>query len=52
MAIDWLTRKIYWTDSENNRIEVVGMDKPHYRAVVVHEDLDQPRAVVVGVKWG
>ena len=52
MSIDWLTNKIYWTDSDNNRIEVVSMTVPYYRAVIIQEDMDQPRAIVVAPQAG
>ncbi|CAG7815670.1 unnamed protein product [Allacma fusca] len=46
IAIDCLTNKLYWTDSENNHIEVVCLDSK-LRKVLIWEDIDQPRAIVL-----
>lgn len=29
LACDWLTKKLYWTDSESKRIEVSQCDRQH-----------------------
>uniref|UniRef100_A0A8C7N4X8 LDL receptor related protein 6 n=1 Tax=Oncorhynchus kisutch TaxID=8019 RepID=A0A8C7N4X8_ONCKI len=44
LACDWLGRKLYWTDSETNRIEVAELDGS-LRRVLFWQDLDQPRAI-------
>ncbi|KAL4622812.1 serine/threonine-protein phosphatase 6 regulatory subunit 3 isoform X2 [Arapaima gigas] len=46
LACDWLGRKLYWTDSETNRIEVANLDGS-YRKVLFWQDLDQPRAIAL-----
>jgi len=46
LACDWLTKKIYWTDGDTNRIEVASLDGK-YRKVLYWEDIDQPRAVAL-----
>lgn len=46
LACDWIGRKIYWTDSETNRVEVSNLDGS-FRKVLFWEDLDQPRAIAV-----
>ncbi len=46
LACDWLARKLYWTDSETNRIEVSNLDGSH-RKVLFWQDLDQPRAIAL-----
>jgi low density lipoprotein receptor-related protein 5/6 len=51
LACDWLTKKLYWTDSENNRIEVSRFDGSH-RKVLFWKDLDQPRAIALVPKDG
>lgn len=51
LACDWVTRKIYWADSETNRIEVVQFDGKN-RKVLFWKDLDQPRALAVVPKRG
>ncbi|KAM4553054.1 low-density lipoprotein receptor-related protein 5 isoform 1-T1 [Fundulus diaphanus] len=46
LACDWLGKKLYWTDSETNRIEVANLDGTS-RKVLVWMDLDQPRAIAL-----
>ncbi|XP_006822699.1 LOW QUALITY PROTEIN: low-density lipoprotein receptor-related protein 6-like [Saccoglossus kowalevskii] len=46
LACDWLGKKLYWTDSETNRIEVSNLDGSS-RKVLFWEDLDQPRAIAL-----
>ncbi|XP_053506614.1 low-density lipoprotein receptor-related protein 6 isoform X3 [Ictalurus furcatus] len=46
LACDWLGSKLYWTDSETNRIEVSELDGT-LRKVVFWQDLDQPRAIAL-----
>ncbi|XP_050407937.1 low-density lipoprotein receptor-related protein 6 [Patella vulgata] len=46
LACDWLGRKLYWTDSETNRIEVSNLDGS-YRTVLFWQGLDQPRAIAL-----
>lgn len=46
MAIDWLTEKIYWADSEAEKIEVAELYGPN-RKVLYWKDLDQPRAIAL-----
>ncbi|KAK8779995.1 hypothetical protein V5799_018664, partial [Amblyomma americanum] len=54
LACDWVGRKLYWTDSETNRLEVAELDGSH-RKVLVWRDLDQPRAIALvptdGIYW-
>lgn len=46
LACDWLAKKLYWVDSETNRIEVSNTDG-NYRKVLYWDDLDQPRAIAL-----
>ncbi|XP_018608191.1 low-density lipoprotein receptor-related protein 5-like isoform X1 [Scleropages formosus] len=46
LACDWLGHKLYWTDSETNRIEVANMNGS-FRKVLFWQDLDQPRAIAL-----
>ncbi|XP_061438480.1 low-density lipoprotein receptor-related protein 6 isoform X3 [Rhineura floridana] len=46
LACDWLGEKLYWTDSETNRIEVSNLDGS-LRKVLFWQDLDQPRAIAL-----
>uniref|UniRef100_UPI003D9CB815 low-density lipoprotein receptor-related protein 2a precursor n=1 Tax=Danio rerio TaxID=7955 RepID=UPI003D9CB815 len=51
IAVDWIGRHIYWTDAGTNRIEVAKLDG-RYRKWLIHNDLDQPAAIVVNPSLG
>ncbi len=51
LACDWLGSKIYWTDSETNRIEVAELDGS-LRKVLFWQELDQPRAIALDPERG
>ena len=46
LAVDSTGRKLYFTDTGNNRIEVASLDG-RIRKVLVWEDLDSPRAIAL-----
>lgn len=46
LACDWLTGKLYWTDGETNRVEVVTIDGEH-RRVLFWDEIDQPRGIAL-----
>ena len=46
LAIDWVTKKLYWTDAGTDRIEVANLDGTQ-RTVLVWEGLDRPRDILV-----
>ncbi|PIO29253.1 hypothetical protein AB205_0211260 [Aquarana catesbeiana] len=46
LAIDWVTKKLYWTDAGTDRIEVSNTDGS-MRSVLIWENLDRPRDIVV-----
>ncbi|XP_031633983.1 nidogen [Contarinia nasturtii] len=47
IAIDWISRRIYWTDSSKDTIEVASLDDPKQRSVVVKGNLVNPRGIAV-----
>lgn len=47
IAIDWISRRIYWTDSEKDTIEVASLDDPTLRTVVIKGNLVNPRGIAV-----
>lgn len=51
LACDWLGAKLYWTDSETNRIEVAELDGS-MRKVLFWQELDQPRAIALDPERG
>ena len=46
LAVDWLGRKIYWTDSELDVIEVSDLNGT-IRSILIWDHLDQPRDIIV-----
>ncbi len=46
IAVDWVTRKFYWTDDLRTRIELANFDGSH-RKLLIDTDLDQPRALAL-----
>uniref|UniRef100_A0A2H1W340 SFRICE_002592 n=1 Tax=Spodoptera frugiperda TaxID=7108 RepID=A0A2H1W340_SPOFR len=51
LAIDWYTDKLYWTDGETNRIEVISIEQRH-RKVLFWSEVDLARAIAVVPKEG
>lgn len=46
MAVDWIGRNLYWSDTGTDRIEVCHLNGSS-RRVLISENLDEPRAIVV-----
>ncbi len=46
IAVDWINKKLYWTDAGTKRIEVADLDGGN-RLVLVQLGLVQPRAIAV-----
>lgn len=46
LAVDWVTKKLYFTDLEGNRIEVTHYDGS-CRKVLVSDKLDQPNGIAL-----
>lgn len=46
LAVDWVSRNMYWTDTGRNTIEVARLDGS-CRKVLVNNSLDEPRAIAV-----
>jgi low density lipoprotein receptor-related protein 5/6 len=46
IAVDWIGRNLYWCDSGTDRIEVSHLNGSS-RRVLISENLDEPRAIVV-----
>ncbi|XP_041357681.1 very low-density lipoprotein receptor-like [Gigantopelta aegis] len=51
LAVDWIYKHIYWTDTGLDRIQVSTMDGS-MRKTLVDTDLDEPRAIVVDPQNG
>ncbi|XP_055600604.1 nidogen-like [Uranotaenia lowii] len=47
VAVDWISRRLYWTDSAKDTIEVASLDNPDLRTVVVSKYLVNPRGIAV-----
>uniref|UniRef100_A0A672G5Y7 LDL receptor related protein 4 n=1 Tax=Salarias fasciatus TaxID=181472 RepID=A0A672G5Y7_SALFA len=50
LAVDWVARNMYWTDTGRNTIEVARLDGTS-RKVLVNNSLDEPRAIAVFLFW-
>lgn len=46
IAVDWIARNLYWTDSGTDRIGVSRLNGSSHK-VLIAKGLDEPRAVVV-----
>jgi low density lipoprotein receptor-related protein 5/6 len=46
IAVDWIGRNLYWSDTGTDRIEVSRLNGTS-RRVLVSENLDEPRAIAV-----
>jgi len=46
LAVDWIGKNLYWTDTGMDVIEVARLDGK-YRRTLITSDLDQPRAISV-----
>lgn len=47
VAVDWIGRKLYWTDSTKDTIEVASLDNSTLRSVLINRDLVNPRGIAV-----
>jgi len=47
LAFDWIHQNLYWTDTGKNCIEVLSLQNTAWRKVLISENLDEPRAIVV-----
>ena len=46
VAIDWIGRKIYWTDQDTDLIEVATLNGS-MRTILIWTNLDKPRDIIV-----
>lgn len=46
LAVDWIGRNLYWCDKGLDTIEVSSLDGK-YRKILLHDGLDEPRAIVL-----
>lgn len=47
VAVDWISRRLYWTDSGKDTIEVASLDNSTLRTVVINRGLVNPRGIAV-----
>ncbi|KAH8272873.1 hypothetical protein KR018_006184 [Drosophila ironensis] len=47
IAIDVISRRLYWTDSVKDTVEVASLDDPSLRAVIISKQLVNPRGIAV-----
>lgn len=46
VAVDWIARNLYWTDTGTDRIEVARLNGTS-RRVLITENLEEPRAIAL-----
>lgn len=46
LAVDWVTKKLYWTDGGTRRIETSNLNGS-MRALLIWDGLDKPRDITV-----
>ena len=51
LAVDWISRVIFFTDSATDRIEVADLEG-RYRKVIINTGLVNPRAITVDPSGG
>ena len=51
LAVDWLTRKLYWTDYDLKQVSVSSINGK-YRKILISRNVDNPRAIAVDPKAG
>ncbi|XP_054164985.1 very low-density lipoprotein receptor-like [Oppia nitens] len=49
LAVDWIHRLVYWTDTSKDHIEVANISDPNSRAVIISDSLEEPRGIAVNV---
>ena len=47
IAIDWVARNLYWTDSGKRVLEVASLDNPNLRRVLVDTQVRNPRGIAI-----
>lgn len=47
IAIDAISRRIYWTDSVKDTVEVASLEDPNLRAVLINKNLVNPRGIAI-----
>lgn len=47
VAVDWIGRKLYWTDSAKDTIEVASLENSTLRTVLINRGLVNPRGIAV-----
>lgn len=51
LAVDWIGRNFYWTDTGTDRIEVARLNGTS-RKILISENLDEPRALCLDPERG
>jgi len=51
LAVDWVHKNLYWTDTATNQIDVMSL-RTNARKTLVSADLDEPRAIMVDPREG
>lgn len=52
VAVDWVSRRIYWTDSKKDTIEASSIENSENRVIIISDDLINPRGIAVDPSRG
>ncbi|UYV80529.1 NID1 [Cordylochernes scorpioides] len=47
VAVDWVARNIFWTDSLSDTLSVTRLDNPLYSKILLSQDMNDPRGLAV-----
>ena len=49
LAVDWVHRLVFWTDTSKDQIEVANISNPEMRTVLISSGLEEPRGIAINV---
>ncbi|XP_066268020.1 low-density lipoprotein receptor-related protein 6-like isoform X1 [Branchiostoma lanceolatum] len=52
IAVDWVARNLYWTDTGTKRIEVARLNNGTSRKILIDQNLGEPRTIVLDPSEG
>ena len=52
LAVDWIGRKIYWTDYNLRKVEVMDVNGGNRKVIMQSSSVDRPRSIAVDPTTG
>ena len=49
LAVDWIHRLVYWTDTTKDLIQVANISSPQSTTIIINSNLEEPRGIAVNV---